>query len=111
MVGLCTKMMTCFMLENSGREWNLTHQVSNHEAERHSDQGGQRELEQLLRVKVAQCEGQENDDRDMDDINGKGVLRQETTEPGLTVEEVAEGGDQAQAHPNREGAVPERVGR
>jgi hypothetical protein len=61
-------------LEHPGRERDLAHQVGDPEAERYTDERGQGELEQLLRVQPTQREGQEYDDGNMDDVNGKCLL-------------------------------------
>jgi len=56
--------------EDPGRERDLSNQVSDREAERNPDKRRQTEFEQLLRMDPTQREGEENDDRGVDDVDG-----------------------------------------
>ena len=97
--------------EKPGHERNLAGQESEREAERHSNQGSQSEFEQRLKMDSTQCERQQDNHRNMDDIDGKGLLREGAAKVGLAIEEAAEEGEESQAYPHREGAVPERIRR
>lgn len=55
--------------------------------------------------------GKENDDRNMDQVDRVTLLGQETAQPAVSVEETAKKRDRGQNHANREGGIPQRVGR
>ena len=61
-------------LENPSRERDLADQEGERDAERYPNQRGQGEFEQRLKVNPTYGERQQNDDGNMDDVHGKGLL-------------------------------------
>jgi len=71
---LNVERMGFWVLENPGRKRNLADQKSEDETEWHPNQRSQGEFEQRLKMDPAQRESQQDNHRNMNDIDGKCLL-------------------------------------
>ena len=102
-------MLDSRCLEHPRHTGDLADEEGNAKADREGDHRQQYEHEQSRKLNSLQRNRNEHHDRDVDEVDGIALLRQELSEAAIRVEIAAEECQPCQGHSDCEERVPERI--